>query len=424
MIRDTSAQDRPIAAPRNWRKVSLWLLLPVLGLAASASLLSSWAGSKASVNMAQLSVVKVTRGNLVRDVVVNGHLVAAVSPTVYASAAGNVSLKVKAGAMVKKGEVVAEIASPEVVNAFKREQASVEQLEAELARQEILAKKQKLLAQRDAEQAEIERISAERTYQRIEAAGVAGVIAKIDFLRAQDALKSADIRARHAKAATNLEHADLDLSLKARYSQLQQQRINRDNAKRKVDELNLRAPVNGLVGTLAVADSSVVSANLALMTLVDLSQLEVELEIPESYVGELALGMPVEISGLTAASNAKMLGKLSALSPEVVKNQVLARVRLDGVQPQGLRQSQRVSARLLIEEKNNVLMVPRGPFFEALGGRFAYVLENGVAQRRAIGIGASSVGALEVKSGLREGDQVISSGVDLFDNLASVSITN
>jgi HlyD family secretion protein len=423
MIRDTSAQDSVIAAPRKWRKIALWLTISTLSVAASVTLFSSWASSKASVSMARLSVAQVSRGTLVRDVAVNGHLVASISPTVYASAAGNVRLMVKAGANVKKGEIVAQIDSPEVLNTYKREQASVEQLEAEVARQEILAKKQKLLALRDAEQAEIERVAAERTYQRIEAAGVAGVIAKIDFLRAQDAMKSAQIRAKHAQAATGLEHADVDLALKTRHSQLQQQRINRDNAKRKVEELSLRAPVDGLVGTLAVADSSVVASNAAVMTLVDLSQLEVELEIPESYVAELALGMTVEMS-MNGAAGSKLHGKLSALSPEVVKNQVLARVRLDGTQPSGLRQSQRVSARLLIEEKPQVLTVPRGPFFESLGGRFAYVLENGVAQRRVIQIGATSVGALEVKSGLREGEKVITSGVELFENAASVAILN
>ncbi len=423
MIRDTSGQDTVIAAPRKWRKLLIAISLATAAITGSVALFSSWASSRESVSMSRLAVAQVARGTLVRDVAVNGHVVAAVSPSLYASAAGNVSLKVKAGAMVKKGEVVASIDSPEIINAYKREQANVEQLEAEVARQEILAKKQKLLARRDADQAEIERVSAERTYQRIEAAGVAGVIAKVDFLRAQDALKSAEIRAKHAEAATSLEHADLDLTQKSRQSQLQQQRINRDNAKRKVDELILRAPVDGVVGTLAVADASVVAANSVLMTLVDLSQLEVELEIPESYVSELALGMTVEMS-LNGGAGGKMQGKLSALSPEVVKNQVLARVRLEGAQPAGLRQSQRVAARLLIDEKHNVLTLARGPFLETLGGRFAYVLENGIAQRRAITVGSSSVAALEVKTGLKEGDKVIISGVDLFENANTVAIIN
>jgi HlyD family secretion protein len=106
----------------------------------------------------------------------------------------------------------------------------------------------------------------------------------------------------------------------------------------------------------------------------------------------------------------------------VVKNQVLARVRFDGAQPTGLRQSQRVSARLLIEEKPDVLMVQRGPFVENEGGRHAYVMQDGVAVRTPIRIGATSISAVEIIDGLKAGDKVVVSGTDAFDNAARVSI--
>ncbi|HTD03671.1 efflux RND transporter periplasmic adaptor subunit [Undibacterium sp.] len=422
MIRDTSAQDSVIATPQGWRtrKFAIWGGLAVAGVVAGVLLLSAWRGSSQSVSMARLSVAQVSRGTLVRDASVNGRMVAAISPTLYSTAPSTVTLKVKAGDTVKRGDIVAELESPDLTNELKREQASYEQLEAEVARQRILARKQKLLARRDADQAEIERVSAERTYQRIEAAGQVGVVAKIDFLKAQDALKSAEIRSRHAELATGLENEDVDLALKTKISQLQQQRLTRDNAQRRVDELKLRAPVDGFVGTLSVANRSVVAANTALMTLVDLSQLEVELEIPETYVADLGLGMNAEIT----INGVKAVGKLSALSPEVVKNIVLARVRFSGEQPPGLRQSQRVSARLLIEERPNVLMLPRGPFVENEGGRFAYVLENGVARRKPIRMGATSVTAVEILEGLKEGDKVVIAGTDNFENAASVSINN
>ena len=420
MIRDTSAQDQIISPAPRWRSKTLWFsMLAVLVLSgAGVALLSAFGSSSKSVNAARLQIAQVTRGTLVRDTAVSGHLVAAVSPTLYAPAGATVNLKVKAGDTVKQGQIVAELESPDLTNALLREQASYEQLQAEVARQRISARKQKLLAERDADQAEIERVSAERTYQRIESAGVAGVIAKIDFLKAQDALKSAEIRARHASSATKLEQEEVDLTLKTRISQLEQQRLVRDNAQRRVDELKLRAPMAGLVGTLSVSDRTVVAANTPLMTLVDLSQLEVELEIPETWVSDLGLGMSAEIS----INDGKAPGKLSAISPEVVKNQVLARVRFSGAQPAGLRQSQRVSARLLIEEKPNTLMLARGPFVEHEGGRFAYRLENGIAQRTPISMGATSVAAVEILNGLKEGDKVIVSGTDLFDNAASIKI--
>jgi HlyD family secretion protein len=101
---------------------------------------------------------------------------------------------------------------------------------------------------------------------------------------------------------------------------------------------------------------------------------------------------------------------------------VLARVRFEGKQPQGLRQSQRVSARLLIDEKANALIVPRGTFVEQQGGHFAYVVEDGTATRRPISIGATSVSAVEITSGLKAGEHVVISGTELFENASQVHI--
>jgi len=245
-----------------------------------------------------------------------------------------------------------------------------------------------------------------------------GVVAKIDLQKAKDAVAAADIRARHTKQAADLEEDNVALELKTKTAQLERQKAALSNAQRRVDELTVRAPVNGFIGTLSVANRSVVQANVPLLTLVDLSQLEVELEVPETYVNDLGIGMTAEIE----VAGVKTTGKLSALSPEVVKNQVLARVRFNDKQPEGLRQSQRVSARLLIDEKPNVLMVQRGPFVESEGGRYVYLLQNGLAVRTPIKMGATSVSAVEIISGLKQGDKIVISGTENFENAARVSI--
>jgi HlyD family secretion protein len=422
MIRDTSAQDTPVPSPpgRIARRYAIGAAIAAVALAAAVTVLSGWRASTHSVAAARVRIAPVTTGTLVRDAAVNGRVVAAVSPTLYATAPGTVELKVNAGDTVKKGDVIARLESPDLADALKREQSSYEELQAEVARQRIIASKQKLIARRDADQAEIERVAALRAFERIEKAGVIGVVAKNDFQKAQDALQSAEVRSKHAAAAALLENDDVQLQLKTRASQLQRQRLALDLARRRVDELTLRAPMDGLIGSLAVADRSVVAANAPLMTLVDLSRLEVELEIPETYMTDLGLGLNVEI----AAGEVKAMGKLSALSPEVVRNQVLARVRFTGPQPGGLRQSQRVSARLLIEEKPNVLLLPRGPFLDTQGGHHVYVVRDGVAYRQPVKLGAASVSAVEVVGGLKPGDQVVISGTDIFDNAERVTIND
>ncbi|WP_317201891.1 efflux RND transporter periplasmic adaptor subunit [Janthinobacterium sp.] len=420
MIRDTSSQDSAFAAPPRQaaRRRALWAGGAVLLAGAALLLWQGWRGNEHSVSAARLRLASVARGTLVRDAAVNGRVVAAVSPTLYAPAPATVTLKAQAGDTVRKGDVLAVLESPELSEQLKREQSAVEQLEAEVARQRILAKKQKLLARRDADTADIERLAAQRTLERYDSVAQVGVIAKIDYQRARDALRSAEVRSRHAELAAGLEGEDVALALRTRAAQLQAQRLALANARRRVEELTVRAPVDGFIGTLSVANRAVVAANTALMTLVDLSQLELELEVPESYVADIGLGMRAEIE----IGAIKTSGRLAALSPEVVKNQVLARVRFDGPQPAGLRQNQRVAARLLIDEKPAVLLLPRGPFVESGGGRHVYVLRDGVAVRTAVTLGATSVTAVEITSGLRLGEQVVIAGGDTFGNAARVSV--
>jgi HlyD family secretion protein len=420
MIPDTSGQDRPLApARRRFPVRAATLAVAAVGLVLLAAwLFSGWRSQAVAANAARLRIAPVTQGTLVRDASVNGRVVAATSPTLYAPAPATVSLKVNAGDTVKKGQVLAQLASPELTSALAREQSTYEELKSEIARQEVLAQKAKLKAASDADQAEIERAAAQRVFERIERAGVVGVIARNDFEKAQDALKSAEIRGRHASEAARLESSDIDLQLRSRREQLARQRLAREEAQRRVDELAVRAPMDGLVGTLSVVDRTVVPANAALMTLVDLSRLDVELEIPETYVQDLGIGMRAEI----AAGEIRGTGRIVAIAPEVVRNLVLARVRFEGAQPAGLRQSQRVQARLLIDERPNALIVPRGPFVEAHGGRFAYVMEDGFAVRRPIRIGGTSVASVEIAEGVKPGDRVVVAGSEDFENAPRVKV--
>ncbi len=421
MIRDTSSQDAVIAAPKGQATKRRLIIAAgaVALLAVGWYLLHNWRNTDHSVNISRLRIAEVARGTLIRDAAVNGRIVAAVSPTLYAPSLATVTLQAHAGDTVKKGDVLAVLESPDLADALKKEQAAYAQIEADVARQRILARKQKLLAQRDADTAEIDRLSAQRTLERYDAVVNEGIIAKIEYQKAKDALNSAAIRAKHADQASALESDNVALELESKIKQLDQQRSTLANAQRRVDELTVRAPVDGFIGTLSVTNRSVVPANTPLMTLVDLSRLEVELEVPETYVSDLGIGMNAEINYGTGTTT----GKLSALPPEVVKNQVLARVRFNQ-QPSGLRQNQRITARLLIDEKHDVLTVQRGPFLESEGGRFVYVVRDGLAIRTPVKLGATSVAAVEILGGLKAGDKIVISGTETFENADRVSINN
>jgi HlyD family secretion protein len=140
----------------------------------------------------------------------------------------------------------------------------------------------------------------------------------------------------------------------------------------------------------------------ALLTIVDLSALEIEFRVAESYAGTIAPGMASEV----AFGGKSYAGEVSAISPEVRQGEVTGRVRLREVPP-GLRQNQRVSVRILMDRRDGVLKVERGGFYEAGGGATAYVVKGEIAEQRPITTGAVSVREVEITGGLAEGEQVV-----------------
>src|SRR4029079_8250688 len=176
------------------------------------------------------------------------------------------------------------------------------------------------------------------------------------------------------------------------------------------------SPVDGQVGQLIVQQRANVAANAPILTVVDLSALEVEVQVSEVFPHDLAIGMPAEIQDVSG----KYTGEVSAVSPEVVNGQVTGRVRFGENKPLCLRQNQQLTTRILIDEHPNVLMVERGPFVDAGAGRVAYVVRNGYAERTPIQVGATSLNAVELVSGVKEGDQIVVSGTDAFNGAPRV----
>ena len=179
------------------------------------------------------------------------------------------------------------------------------------------------------------------------------------------------------------------------------------------------APVSGIIGSWAVEQKSAVSINQPLLTVVDLSAFQVEIEIPESYADSLGIGMFAKVTYNGKEYDASII----TISPEVTNNVVKGRVAFTANPPPGIKQNQRVSTRVILEQKDNVLFLPRGSFVQHHGGRSVFVVYNNIATLTDIDLGSSSISKIEIISGLEEGQQVIISNTD-FVQKAKVLILN
>jgi len=414
MIRDTTAQDRRIEVAHPRRR---WVVIGSVCAAVLAALIwvvptvARLISAGSSVSTASLHIAEVKRGTLTRDISSQAKVVAAVSPTLYTNAPGTVTFSVHAGDKVEKDQQLAEIDSPELKNKLQQEQSTLDSLSIDVERGDIDNRQKQLTAKKTFDQATIDRLTAAREVDRNEKGFKAGAIPEINVLRSKDALAKAELEVSHAEQDAKLLGETLAFELKTKRLALQRQKFLVADLQRQVDQLKVRSPVSGQVGQLIVQQRANVAANAALLTVVDLSALELELQVPEVFAHDLAIGMPAEI----VDANQKFKGELSAVSPEVVNNQVTARVRFADTKPAGLRQNQQLTTRILIDEHPNVLMVERGSFVDAGAGRVAYLVRNGFAERTPIVVGATSLNAVEIVSGVKEGDRIVVSGTDAFN---------
>jgi HlyD family secretion protein len=430
-MRNTDGQDRVVreAPPpaslkslsslvplwRKYRFIALGVLLLLVALVWSAR---AWLSTDKVLPRDRMRVAEVNRGHFVRDVAATGTVVAAVSPTLFAEAPGIVIYKVRAGDTVKPGDVLGVVESAALTNEYERERATLASVEADLNRQAIEVRRQILKSSQDSDLAKVQITAAEREFKRAEEAWAIHVIPERDFKRAQDDLETAKLNYAHAVQTGGLEKDSLELELRAQRSTRDAQALLVSRLRQRVDALTLRSPVAGIVATLAQAERAQVAENAPLVTVVDLSALEVEFQVAETYASEIKPAMSAEIT----LDGRKLIGKVAGISPDVRDNQVKGRVRFDE-QPQGLRQNQRSSVRIVLDERDEVIKVARSPFADS-DTRFIYVLRDDYAVRTPVEFGAAAIGEIEVRSGLQPGDVVVLSDMRDYRDAERVLVAN
>jgi HlyD family secretion protein len=423
MIENTSAMDKAIVKARglSLRMIAGLVAGAVLigGLVLAVPTIRRWSRAERSIDGARLRLGQVVRGDLERDVSAEGRIVAALHPTLFSPAQGIVTLAVKAGSEVKKGQVLARIESPELRSRLAQARSTLASLEADLGRQRIGSRQAELRTKQNLDILGVRAAAADRAMQRAQTSADDGLIGKAEFEKAQDDARIAAIELKNAQGAADLDRETLEYDVRTRELEVERQKTALAELQRQVDELTVTAPFDGMVANVAVQDRDAVAPSQPVLTVVNLSAFEVEFQVPENESSEVTPGTRAEIfyEGRTYP------GKVTAISPEIRDSQVRGTVVFAGDPPAGLRQSQRVTTRIVLEKRVNVLKVPRGPFLESGGGRRAYVLDGGMATVREIEAGASSVSEVEIVKGLEPGEQIVLSDISIFDGAKTVLVT-
>ncbi|MDI1301092.1 MAG: efflux RND transporter periplasmic adaptor subunit [bacterium] len=263
-------------------------------------------------------------------------------------------------------------------------------------------------------------------------------LARREGARIEALVKNGNLPAQQADQARNLEVTSVNEVKAARFravSAAAQVKVARSGLQATRSGGNaagtmvkVHAPVAGRVLRITDPSERVVAAGTALLTLGNLDQLEVVIELLSSEAVKIKPGMPVRLEGWggTAPLRAQVrrvepfaFTKVSALGVEEKRTNVIAGF----IDPPGtLGDGFRVTGRIVVWQKDNVLKVPASALFRCGEAWCTFTIENDRAVRRTVDIGQRNALEAQVLQGLSAGQTVIRHPGNQIENHARVRI--
>ena len=371
------------------------------------------------VERSGLWIGAVQRGEMIRQVKGPGSLVPEEVRWITAETAGRVErILVKPGASVDKDTLLLELTNPDVVLeglAAERDVASAEV--------ELLQAKSRLEAQELTERDSVALLASELAdaRRRAEAYRAGG-----EVFSALDGKKLTD---REAELAARLELAQRRVSVVqrskrdevgAQQSQVARRRDIAAFRKRRIDAMLVRAGGDGLLQDLPLELGQWVVPGTVLARVIRPERLKAVLRIPEIQAKDLQIGQAASID----THNGFVAGRVARIAPAASQGTVTVEVTLDGALPQGARPDLSVEGAIEVERLEDVLSVerPAGAQPEAVYSLFKLNEGGEGALRERVELGRASVGIIEVRGGLREGDRVILSDVSRWDGVERIKL--
>jgi RND family efflux transporter MFP subunit len=309
---------------------------------------------------------KVTRRTVVDELVVRGTVAAVPNEDVKVSALvpGRVNtVTVAEGDTVQQGQVVAELERQPLQDQRRQAAAGVEQAKAQL---------------------ENARLNFQRNQQLFER----GIAAGKEVEDARKDLASAQAALEQANAALN-------------------------TADRNLARAQVRAPISGQVVKRMVSGGEQVDGTAAqpIVEIANLDRVELNANVPSKHLAQIKVGLPVDVV-TDAYAGRTFAGTILTIAPAVdpTTNAALVRIRITNA-GRLLKVGMFAEARVQLERHANALVVPPSAVVRNQQRTVVYVVAGDIAQRTPVTVGLEKPDAVEIVTGLTEGQTVLTSSV-------------
>ncbi len=321
-------------------------------------------------------------------------------------------IRLEEGSQVKRGDVIAVLSNNNLTLSILDSEAQLAEKENILRNTMISMEQQKLELQRERNEFTMQVNRNKRLFEQNDKLYKEGLISHEEWLKSKEDYELSLSQKTLIEERQVQDSLYRSVEIEQLENSLESMRRNMELIRQRIDNLNIKANIDGELGLLDLVLGQSVGTGEKIGQINDLSNYKIVAQIDEHYIDRVINGLSAtfERQGVTYGAQVRKV------YPEVREGKFQADFKLVGERPDNIRTGQTYYLNLELGQPEEAIIISKGTFFQKTGGAWIYVLtEDGTqAVRREIKIGRQNPQYYEVLEGLEPGEKVVVSGYDSF----------
>ena len=369
--------------------------------------------SRLSVEKDKIIIENVSKGEFNDYIRINGQVEPINTIQLSAVEGGMVEQKVvEEGTMVRRGDVIVRLKNPMLNLTILDSEAQLAEKQNFLRNTQVQMEQEKLNLKKEKLQLDMDVERKRRKFKQYTQLNAEKLTSQEEYLQAREDFEFAVNSRKLVMERQKQDSIYRGIQIKQMEESLHNMRENMILVRQRIDNLNVKATVDGQLGSLDVEIGQSVAAGIRMGQISVLSDYKIEALIDEHYIDKVRAGLNATFE----RQDKNFALRVRKVYPEVHDKQFKTDFVFAGNRPDNIRAGQTYYINLQLGQPAEAVIVPRGSFYQSTGGQWIFVVskDGRKATRRTITIGRQNPLYYEVLTGLQPGDRVITSGYDTF----------
>ena len=321
-------------------------------------------------------------------------------------------IRLEEGSQVKRGDVIAVLSNNNLTLSILDSEAQLAEKENILRNTMISMEQQKLELQRERNEFAMQVNRNKRLFEQNDKLYREGLISHEEWLKSKEDYELSLSQKTLIEERQVQDSLYRSVEIEQLENSLESMRRNMELIRQRIDNLNIKANIDGELGLLDLVLGQSVGTGDKIGQINDLSSYKIVAQIDEHYIDRVINGLNATFERQGVTYNAQV----RKVYPEVREGKFQADFKLVGERPDNIRTGQTYYLNLELGQPEEAIIISKGTFFQKTGGAWIYVLteDGSQAVRREIRIGRQNPQYYEVLEGLEPGEKVVVSGYDSF----------